>query len=173
MKLGRTRPARLICDMSLALNRDSKKRSVPNFQKSFDSIEVDENNVFKLNSKIMKAFFFFVGENLDVFSENVIKQQINGENNARPSESEAPQVYSEIKFEKVKDMLHDRKERAKVRKNISLLHQYANQLFPFNGEQRLVFIFVAFQLHPGFNKLSHFLSTTVQALQLVNEVHSQ
>ena len=57
---GRARLARLICDMSLALNRDSKKRSVPNFQKSFDSIEVDENYVFKLNSKIMKAFFFFV-----------------------------------------------------------------------------------------------------------------
>ena len=70
-------------------------------------------------------------------------------------------------------MLYDYKERAKVRKNISLLHQYANQLFPFNGDQRLVFIFVAFQLHPGFNELSHFLSTTVQALQLVNEVHSQ
>ena len=85
VKLGRARLARLICDMSLALNRDSKKTSVPNFQKSFDSIEVDENNVFKLNLnlKIMKAFFYFVGENLDVFSENVIdsEQRINGENN--------------------------------------------------------------------------------------------
>ena len=31
VKLGMARLARLICDMSLALNRDSKKRSVPNF----------------------------------------------------------------------------------------------------------------------------------------------
>ena len=97
-KLGKARLARLICTMSLALNRDSKKRSVPDFQKSFDSIEVDENNVFTLNLKVMKAFFFFVGENLEVFSENVIEQRINAnlENNAGPSIRTTPSVYSQI-----------------------------------------------------------------------------
>ena len=55
-QLGRARLARLICDITLALNRDSKKRSVPNFQKSFDSIEVDENNVFNLNPESFLLF---------------------------------------------------------------------------------------------------------------------
>ena len=100
--------------MPLALNRDSKKRSVPNFQKSFDSIEVDKL-CFQTKFENHESFLLFCcGENLDAFSENVIEQRINGENNATPSGSEAPLIYSEIKFEKVKDMLYDRKGRAKV-----------------------------------------------------------
>ena len=139
-KLGRARLARVICSMSAALSHDQKKRNVPNFQKWFDSIEVDENNVFKINSKIMKAFFFFVGENMDVFSENFIQQRVHGEVDTAPSSTVPQQIISQINFQEVPKMLHCRKERLKVRKNISLLQQYANQLFPCNGDQRLIFL---------------------------------
>ena len=67
--------------MSAMLSRDERKRSVPDFQKVYNDIVVDENNVFKVNAHIMKAFFFFVGGNLDVFTENVIEEHINGEAN--------------------------------------------------------------------------------------------
>ena len=172
-KLGRARLARVICSMSAALSHDQKKRNVPNFQKWFDSIEVDENNVFKINSKIMKAFFFFVGENMDVFSENFIQQRVHGQVDTAPSSTVPQQIISQINFQEVPKMLHCRKERLKVRKNITLLQQYANQLFPCNGDQRLIFLFAAFELHPEFRELSPILNTTVEALALVSQVHSQ
>ena len=131
VKLGRARLAHLICNMSLALNRDSKKRSVPNFQKSFDSIEVDEKYVFKLNSKIMKALFFFVvGKIWMLF----LKMLLNSESTVKTMQDHLEVKLPRFILKKVKDMLNDRNERAKVRKHVSLLHQYANQLFPFNGD---------------------------------------
>jgi aspartyl aminopeptidase len=60
-KIGRARLARLLCNMSVVLSRDAKKRVEPDFQKTFDSIEVDENNVYKVNKKVLKAFFFLLG----------------------------------------------------------------------------------------------------------------
>ena len=48
--------------MSLKLSRDERKRSGKEFQNTYDSIQVDENNMFKVNAPIMKDFFW---ENLD------------------------------------------------------------------------------------------------------------
>ena len=57
-KVGRQRVAKLICNMSLKLSRDERKRSGKEFQSTYESIQVDENNMFKINAPIMKAFFF-------------------------------------------------------------------------------------------------------------------
>ena len=49
------------------------------------------------------------------------------------------------------EMLYDRHERVSVRKIIVLLQQYAHQLFPHNGDQQPIFLFLAFELHSGFS----------------------
>ena len=52
------------------------------------------------------------------------------------------------------------------------MKEYINEAFPYNGK-RLVMIFLAFGLHPGFREVSALLDTVIEALQLVNEIHSQ
>ena len=70
-------------------------------------------------------------------------------------------------------MLYNRHERGKVRQNISLVQQYIKQVFPHNIDHRQLFLFLAFELHPGFEELAFLLQMTVEALELVKQVHSQ
>ena len=121
----------------------------------------------------MKALFYFVGENLDVFSENDLDYRIYGEYHPATRVSASKQVHSTIPFQQVNGMWYEHQERVKVRKNITLLRQYTHELFPHNGDQRLVFLFVAFELHSGFRELAPLLQTTVEALDLVKQVHNQ
>ena len=118
-KLGRARLARALFNMCTSLSHDKRQRSATDFQKCYDYIEVDENNIFRVTSKIVKAFFYFVGENLDVFSENDLDYRINGKYHPATRVSASKQVHSTIPFQQVNEMWYDRQERVKVRKNIS------------------------------------------------------
>ena len=84
-------------------------------------------------------------------------------------------VHSPIPFAAAvaKEMLYNRQARLKLRQNINLVKQYTNELFPYNGDQRLVFLFLGFELHSEFPELASLLRTIVEALQLVQQVHSQ
>ena len=53
--------------MSLKLSRDERKRSGKEFQNTYESIQVDENNMFKVNAPILKAFFFLLLERIWIY----------------------------------------------------------------------------------------------------------
>ena len=62
--------AALRCVIIGSLNKDmhephsiaTRKRSVPSLEESIKSIQLDENNDIKLTAKVLKLFFFFLGQ---------------------------------------------------------------------------------------------------------------
>ena len=102
----------------------------------------------------------------------MIEKRINSEVNLTGTSYNLPtQVYSPIPFAEAKEMLYNRQERGKERQNISLVQQYIKQVFPHNIDHRQLFLFLAFELHPGFEELAFLLQMTVEALELVKQVH--
>ena len=104
---------------------------------------------------------------MDIFSESMIEKCINSEVNLTGTSYNLPtQVYSPIPFAEAKEMLYNCQERGKARPHISLVQQYIKQVFPHNIDHRQLFLFLAFELRPGFEELAFLLQKTVEALEL-------
>ena len=116
-----------------------------------------------------------MGINLGVFSDSLIDKTINGKRNRESAEHESTDVrlYVPIKFHEVPDLMR-KSELGKARVNVEAIKQQTAELFPYTGDKRLFFLFLACEVHPASmsKDMELFLGQVIEALVLVKQVQA-
>ena len=77
------------------------------------------------------------------------------------------------KFHEVPDLMRNSElGKARVKKNVEAIKQQTAELFPYTGDKRLVFLFLACEVHPASKDMELFLGQVIEALVLVKQVQA-